>query len=46
MIIIGLLIGSFLTYTLPMTVVHNDCKRGDEKACITEDNLSLYKNKE
>jgi len=46
MLLIGIFIGSFLTYNVPMTAVHNDCIRGDQKACAAEEKLSIYKHKE
>lgn len=46
MLAIGLLFGSLITYLVPMTEIHNDCKRGDQSACVAEDKMSIYKHKE
>jgi hypothetical protein len=46
MLILGIIIGSFLTYNVPLTTIHNDCLRGDQNACIAEDKMSVYKHKE
>lgn len=45
MFIIGLILGSFLTYNVPLTKLHNDCKRGDQQACVAEEKVSIYKHK-
>lgn len=43
MFIIGLILGSFLTYNIPLTKIHNDCLRGDQAACTAEKKVSIYK---
>lgn len=45
MFLIGIIFGAFLTYNVPLTKIHNDCKRGDDKACVAEEKVSIYKHK-
>jgi hypothetical protein len=43
MIILGFIAGIFLTYNSGMTILHQECIKGDKPSCIIEQRENIYK---
>lgn len=44
-LIIGFLLGGLLGYGVPATVVHQDCKQGNQDACSVDKKINYQANK-